>query len=130
MKRVQEMRLIEAKRSTKWIDKYVIYDVVSGPDSFGYFKVQEPRCIGGRTHFIHKSNMKKVTIVQSHVNQPSIHTRTHNITTHTHTHNKDITMIKKLFYSHLGIETLIIAACMALVIAACIFGTWALLLTL
>ena len=39
-------------------------------------------------------------------------------------------MIKKLFYSHLGIETLIIAACMALVIAACIFGTWALLLTL
>tara|TARA_R110002051_G_scaffold35458_1_gene78002 strand:- start:1971 stop:2186 length:216 start_codon:yes stop_codon:yes gene_type:complete len=62
VKPIKEMQLIEPKRSTKWIDKYVIYEVVSGPDSFGYFKVQEPRCIGGHTHFIHKNNMKKVRI--------------------------------------------------------------------
>ena len=129
MKRKQEMRLIQPRRDTKWIDKYTIYEVISNEDSFGYFKVQEPRSISGRTHFIHKSNMREVTIVQSHVNQPSIHTHTYNIN-HTHIYHKDITMMKKLFYSHLGIETLIIAACMALVIAACIFGTWALLLTL
>jgi len=63
IKPLSAMRLIEPKRSTKWIDKYVIYEVVSGPDSFGYFKVQEPRCIGGHTHFIHKSNMKNVKVV-------------------------------------------------------------------
>ena len=63
IKPIKDMQLIEAKRSTKWIDKYIIYEVVSGPDSFGYFKVQEPRCIGGHTHFIHKSNMKKVRVV-------------------------------------------------------------------
>ena len=39
-------------------------------------------------------------------------------------------MIKKLFYSHLGSETLIIAACIALIIAGSIFGAWALLQTL
>jgi hypothetical protein len=60
IKPVSEMTLIEPKRSTKWIDKYVIYEVVSDEDSFGYFKVQEPSCIGGRIHFIHKNNMKKV----------------------------------------------------------------------
>ena len=63
MKRIQEMRLIQPRRDTKWIDKYVIYEVVSEEDSFGYFKVQEPRCIGGLTHFIHKSNMKNVKVV-------------------------------------------------------------------
>ena len=63
IKPLSAMRLIEPKRSTKWIDKYVIYEVVSEEDSFGYFKVQEPRCIGGLTHFIHKSNMKNVKVV-------------------------------------------------------------------
>ena len=63
IKPIKDMQLIEPKRSTKWIDKYVIYEVVSGPDSFGYFKVQEPRCIGGRTHFIHKNNMRKVRVI-------------------------------------------------------------------
>ena len=63
MKKVSEMKLIEAKRETKWIDKGVLYEVVSEVDSFGYCKVQEPNCIGGRTHFIHKSNMKVVTVV-------------------------------------------------------------------
>jgi len=63
MKRIQEMRLIQPRRDTKWIDKYTIYEVISNEDSFGYFKVQEPRSISGRTHFIHKSNMREVTIV-------------------------------------------------------------------
>ena len=62
MKRVQEMRLIQPKRNTKWIDKYTIYEVISNEDNFGYFKVQEPRSITGQYHFIHKSNMKQVTI--------------------------------------------------------------------
>ena len=57
------MRLIQPRRDTKWIDKYTIYEVISNEDSFGYFKVQEPRSISGRTHFIHKSNMREVTIV-------------------------------------------------------------------
>ena len=63
IKPVREMKLIEAKRETKWINKGVLYDVVSEVDSFGYFKVQEPRCIGGKVHFIHKNNMKKVKVV-------------------------------------------------------------------
>ena len=63
MKKVAEMKLIEAKRETKWINKGVIYEVISEEDDFGYFKVQEPNCIGGATHFIHKSNTKKVTVV-------------------------------------------------------------------
>ena len=65
IKPISEMKLIEAKRETKWIEKGVLYEVVEsyGVDNFGYCKVQEPNCIGGRTHFIHKSNMKKVTVV-------------------------------------------------------------------
>ena len=63
IKPISEMKLIEAKRATKWIETGVLYEVVSEVDSFGYCKVQEPRCIGGHTHFIHKSNMKKVTVV-------------------------------------------------------------------
>ncbi len=63
IKKVSEMKLIEAKRATKWIDKYIIYEVVSEVDNFGYFKVQEPRCIGGKVHFIHKSNVKKVKVI-------------------------------------------------------------------
>ena len=63
IKPVSEMRLIEPKRSTKWLDRYVTYEVVSKVDSFGYFKVKEPRCIGGVTRFIHKNNMKEVKVV-------------------------------------------------------------------
>ena len=63
IKPVSEMQLIEAKRETKWIEKGVLYEVVSEVDNFGYFKVQEPRCIGGKVHFIHKNNMKKVKVV-------------------------------------------------------------------
>ena len=39
-------------------------------------------------------------------------------------------MIKKKFYSALGSETLIIAGCIAMIIAGSIFGTWALLQTI
>ena len=39
-------------------------------------------------------------------------------------------MIKKLFYSHLAQETLVIAGCGALIIAMSIFGAWALLQTI
>ena len=54
------MKLIEAKRETKWIEKGILYEVVSEVDNFGYFKVKEPLCIGGQIHFIHKNNMKEV----------------------------------------------------------------------
>ena len=63
IKPLSEMTLIEPRRNTKWLDKGTIYEVVSDQDSFGYFKVKEPRCIGGRTRYIHKHNMKKVTVV-------------------------------------------------------------------
>ena len=63
IKPVSEMKLIEAKRETKWIEKGILYEVVSEENNFGYFKVQEPRCIGGHTHYIHKSNMKNVKVV-------------------------------------------------------------------
>ena len=65
LKPISEMKLIEAKRETKWIEKGVLYEVVEsyGVDNFGYCKVQEPRCIDGKTHFIHKNNMKKVRVV-------------------------------------------------------------------
>tara|TARA_R110002020_G_scaffold80423_1_gene200665 strand:- start:90 stop:362 length:273 start_codon:yes stop_codon:yes gene_type:complete len=63
IKPVSEMTLITPRRNTKWLEKSYIYEVVSGPDSFGYFKVQEPRCVGGHTHFIHKNNMKNVKVV-------------------------------------------------------------------
>ena len=39
-------------------------------------------------------------------------------------------MIKKLFYSVIESENFIIAACIALIIAGSIFGTWAMLQTL
>ena len=63
IKPLSEMTLIEPRRNTKWLDKGTIYEVVSDQDSFGYFKVKEPRCVGGRTRFIHKNNMKRVNIV-------------------------------------------------------------------
>ena len=63
IKPLSEMTLIEPRRNTKWLDKGTIYEVVSEQDNFGYFKVKEPRCVGGRTRHIHKSNMKRVTIV-------------------------------------------------------------------
>ena len=63
IKPVSEMTLIEPRRNTKWLDKGTIYEVVSEVDNFGYFKVQEPNCIGGRTPFIHKSNKKKVKVI-------------------------------------------------------------------
>ena len=54
------MKLITPKRSTKWLDKGVLYEVVSGKDDFGYCKVKEPRRIGGATRYIHKNNMREV----------------------------------------------------------------------
>ena len=63
IKPLSEMTLIEPRRYTKWLDKGTIYEVVSDQDSFGYFKVKEPRCVGGRTRYIHRHNMKKVTVV-------------------------------------------------------------------
>ena len=63
IKPVREMTLIEAKRETKQIEKGILYEVVSEVNNFGYFKVQEPRCIGGKVHFIHKNNMKKVKVI-------------------------------------------------------------------
>ena len=63
IKPVSEMTLITPRRNTKWLEKDYIYEVVSEQDNFGYFKVKEPRCVGGRTRHIHKSNMKRVTIV-------------------------------------------------------------------
>ena len=44
--------------------------------------------------------------------------------------NKEKKMIKKMFYSALGSETLIIAGCIAMIIAGSIFGAWALLQTI
>ncbi len=58
------MKLVEAKRETKRIEKGVLYEVVSEVDNFGYFKVKEPLCIGGQVHFIHKNNMKNVKAVR------------------------------------------------------------------
>ena len=43
---------------------------------------------------------------------------------------KENNMLKKLFYSHLGQEVIIIASCIGLIIAGSIFGAWALLQTL
>ena len=43
---------------------------------------------------------------------------------------KEKKMIKKMFYSALGSETLIIAGCIAMIIAGSIFGAWALLQTI
>jgi len=63
IKPVSEMKLIEAKRETKWIGLGILYEVVSEVNNFGYLKVQEPRCIGGEIHFIHKNNVKVVTVV-------------------------------------------------------------------
>jgi hypothetical protein len=63
IKPVSQMTLITPRRNTKWLEKDYIYEVVSEQDSFGYFKVQEPRCIGGVVRHIHKNNMKPVTIV-------------------------------------------------------------------
>ena len=60
MNEVNTIRYIEAKRCTKQIDTHVIYEVVSNEDYHGYYKVQEPLCIGGHIHYIHKSNMKEV----------------------------------------------------------------------
>ena len=57
------MKLIEPRRSTKWLDRGVLYEVVSKEDNFGYYKVREPNRIGGVTRFIHKSNMREVKIV-------------------------------------------------------------------
>ena len=63
IKPVSEMTLITPNRYTKWLEKGYIYEVVSEQDSFGYFKVKEPRCVGGRTRVIHKNNMKRVRVV-------------------------------------------------------------------
>ena len=57
------MKLIEPRRSTKWLDRGVLYEVVSKEDNFGYYKVREPNRVGGATRFIHKSNMREVKIV-------------------------------------------------------------------
>ena len=57
------MKLITPKRSTKWLDKGVLYEVVSGKDAFGYWKVREPRCIGAAIRYIYKSNVQEVKIV-------------------------------------------------------------------
>ena len=63
IKPVSEMRLIEPRRNTKWLEKGFLYEVVSEVDSFGYFKVKEPRSIGKRIRFIHKNNMKEVKVI-------------------------------------------------------------------
>lgn len=63
IKPVSEMTLITPRRNTKWLEKDYIYEVVSEQDNFGYFKVKEPRCVGGRIRFIHKSNIKPVKVV-------------------------------------------------------------------
>ena len=63
IKPVSQMTLITPRRNTKWLEKDYIYEVVSEVNNFGYFKVQEPRCVGGVIRFIHKNNMKPVTIV-------------------------------------------------------------------
>jgi len=49
------MKLITPKRSTKWLDKGVLYELVSEEDHFGYYKVQEQGSMWIR--YIHKSNM-------------------------------------------------------------------------
>jgi ABC-type multidrug transport system permease subunit len=43
---------------------------------------------------------------------------------------KENKMLKRLFYSHLGSDVLIIAGCIAMIIAGSVFGTWALLQTI
>ena len=63
IKPVSEMKLITPKRNTKWLERGFIYEVVSEVDSFGYFKIKEPREIGGVVRFIHKNNMKKVKVI-------------------------------------------------------------------
>ena len=63
VKPVSEMQLITPKRNTKWLEKGFLYEVVSKVDSFGYFKVKEPRSIGKRVRFIHKNNMKEVKVI-------------------------------------------------------------------
>ena len=63
VKPVSEMQLITPKRNTKWLERGFIYEVVSEVDSFGYFKIKEPREIGGVVRFIHKNNMKKVKVI-------------------------------------------------------------------
>ena len=63
IKPVSEMQLITPKRNTKWLERGFIYEVVSEVDNFGYFKVKEPREIGGVVRFIHKNNMKKVKVI-------------------------------------------------------------------
>jgi hypothetical protein len=61
------MKLITPKRSTKQLEKGFLYEVVSGVDSFGYFKVREPQQpeydFHGAVHHIHKNNMKEMRIV-------------------------------------------------------------------
>ena len=63
IKPVSEMKLITPRRNTKWLERGWIYEVVSEVDSFGYFKVKEPRQIGGVVRHIHKNNMKKVKVI-------------------------------------------------------------------
>ena len=96
IKPVSEMTLITPRRNTKWLEKDYIYEVVSEQDIFGYFKVIEPRCVGGRTRFIHKNNMKRVNIVQYHHNKPA-----------KATHNKENTMIKNITITLLTITLLV-----------------------
>ena len=60
---VSEMQLVTPRRNTKWLERGWIYEVVSEVDSFGYYKIREPRDIGGVVRFIHKNNMKKVRVV-------------------------------------------------------------------
>ena len=57
------MRLITPKRSTKQLEAGYLYEVVSEVNNFGYFKVKEPRQIGGVVRHIHKNNMKKVKVI-------------------------------------------------------------------
>ena len=63
VKPVSEMQLITPKRNTKWLEKGFLYEVVSEVNNFGYFKIREPRALGGVVRFIHKNNMKKVKVI-------------------------------------------------------------------
>ena len=63
IKPVSEMQLITPKRNTKWLEKGFLYEVVSEVNNFGYFKIREPRALGGVVRFIHKNNMKKVKVI-------------------------------------------------------------------
>ena len=60
---MKDNRLITPKRSTKWLDKCMLYEVVSEQDDFGYYRVREPRCIGAAIRYIYKSNVQEVKIV-------------------------------------------------------------------